>query len=402
MPRYKLTVAYDGTDFCGWQKQYPHAGGAGNEWTDFRADDPPEIFDRGVKMWAPERAATVEAEAGVASPTKPVTMEGKAEEAGVDDRARMELRTVQAVLERAIRLVVRQPVVLVGASRTDSGVHARGQVCAFTTQDREAAELASDTEPGIVSETDMRGGANEPGKADVQGGVWKRGVPEVTNFQRWGGGWPRERGTEALVRAINSRLPGDVLVRSAEAAEQGFDPISGATSKAYSYTIFNSRQRPLWERRRALHVWHALDPARMNEAAKLFVGEHDFAGFAAAGHGRATTVRTVFGCSVRSSPVEGVLPGEVDGQIITIDISGSGFLWNMVRIIAGTLMEAGKSDVRKPGEARMGLEQVRRAIETGDRRLAGPTSPAHGLCLEWIRYTDEDRGLAGAGLRVEG
>jgi tRNA pseudouridine38-40 synthase len=199
-----------------------------------------------------------------------------------------------------------------------------------------------------------------------------------TNHDRFGGGWPFERGVDALVRALNSRLPSDVLVRNAEVAAPDFDPISGATSKAYSYAIHNSRQRSLWDRRTSLHIWHELDAARMHEAAQVFVGEHDFAAFAAAGHGRLTTVRTVFSCAVRAEPVPATLPGEVGGQRITIDISGSGFLWNMVRIIAGTLVEIGRG--------RLSDDDVRAALTTGDRTRAGPTLPAHGLCLEWIRY----------------
>ncbi len=329
MPRYKLTIAYDGTDFCGWQKQFPHTDAVPGALTKFRADDPPE------------------AEFEITPARSDQPRDDSASDV-VDDRPRTELRTVQSVVERAVRLVVRQPVVLMGASRTDSGVHARGQVCAFSTIDtQQVVEGANSSEP-------------------------------QTNHDRFGGGWPAERGVDALVRALNSRLPSDVLVRNAEVVPADFDPIGGATSKAYSYTIHNSRQRSLWDRRTSLHVWHELDAARMHEAAQVFIGEHDFAGFAAAGHGRLTTVRTVFSCAVRAEPVEATLPGEVGGQRIIIDISGSGFLWNMVRIIAGTLVDAGKGGI-KP-------EQIREALRTGDRRLAGPTLPPHGLCLEWIKY----------------
>jgi tRNA pseudouridine38-40 synthase len=229
----------------------------------------------------------------------------------LDDRARVELRTVQAVVERAVRATVREPVVVMGASRTDSGVHARGQVAAFTCSD--------DGTRGI--------------------------------------GWPADRGTQPLVRALNSRLPHDVLVLDAQAVAADFNPIQGARSKAYSYTIWNSPVRPLWERRTALHVWTPLDVARMNDAAGLLVGEHDFAAFAAAGHGRLSTVRTV------------------------IDVVGSGFLWNMVRIIAGSLIEAGR--------ARIDNDRIVEALRSGRRELAGPTVQPHGLCLEWIKYAED-------------
>jgi tRNA pseudouridine38-40 synthase len=252
------------------------------------------------------------------------SLEGPATQ--LDDRARVDLRTVQEVVERAVRATVREPVIVMGASRTDSGVHARGQVAAFTCSD-------GDT----------------------------RGI-----------GWPADRGTEPLVRALNSRLPHDVLVLSAEPAAPDFNPIQGATSKAYSYTIWNSPVRPLWERRTALHIWSPLDIARMNDAARLLIGEHDFAAFAAAGHGRLSTVRTVFDCRVREEAAG------ADARRIVIDVIGSGFLWNMVRIIAGTLVEAGRG--------RIGNDRILEALRTGRRELAGPTVQPHGLCLEWIKY----------------
>ncbi|MBX3385244.1 MAG: tRNA pseudouridine synthase A [Phycisphaeraceae bacterium] len=343
MPRYKLTIAYDGTDFCGWQKQFPHADAVPGALTKFRADDPPVVGFGGVEG----EPACAEGRDGALADDCATNEE--------DDRPRAELRTVQAVVERAVRLVVRQPVTVMGASRTDSGVHARGQVCAFSTAE---------------------GGNALPEEGGSDNGEGR------TNFERFGGGWPAERGCDALVRALNARLPADVICRSAEVVADDFDPISGAKRKAYSYTIWNSTQRALWDRRNALHVWHALDVRRMNEAAQALVGEHDFAGFAAAGHGRLTTVRTVYSCAVRAERVvsagQVAMSGEVAAQRIVIDVSGNGFLWNMVRIIAGTLMEAGKGKI--------GPERIAEALRTGDRNLAGPTAPAHGLCLEWIRY----------------
>lgn len=296
MPRYKLTLAYDGTDFCGWQKQFPHEDAI---------TDAPRMSGAG---------------------SSPADSDGDSDQSGeeMSGRPRVELRTVQSVLERAVQRVVHQPVAILGASRTDSGVHANGQVAAFST----------------IAEEDARGR----------------------------GGWPAERGTPALVRAINSRLPRDVLVTGAEVVADDFNPIGGAVSKGYSYTIWNAQERTLWDRRTSLHVWQTLDVDLMQAAAEALVGEHDFAAFAAAGHGRATTVRTVHGCTVRS----------VRDRLIRIEVSGSGFLWNMVRIIAGTLVEAGK--------ARLTPDNIREALATGDRRKAGPTLPPHGLCLEWIRY----------------
>jgi tRNA pseudouridine38-40 synthase len=241
-----------------------------------------------------------------------------------------------------VRYVVREPVIVTGASRTDSGVHAAGQVAAFTTSE---------------------------------------GVDRSR-------GWPAERGTDALCRALNSRLPEDVSVVGAAVVADDFDPIRDAERKAYSYRLHVSRHRPTWDRRYVHHIWSTLDLEAMNAAAAPLVGEHDFAGFAAAGHGRMTTVRTIFACNVvkEEGPTDStpLPPGSLEALIPTrvrIDVVGNGFLWNMVRIIAGTLVDAGmgKGDPKR----------VRQALTTGDRRLAGPTLPAQGLRLEWIRYKGE-------------
>jgi tRNA pseudouridine38-40 synthase len=324
MPRYKLTIAYDGTNFCGWQKQEPPAGmevAAG------------KVLEEGSKA-AKQQNSKEEAGGDIA----PSTAGGQSgtEERAADEVPRIELRTVQAVVERAVREVVREPVQLLGASRTDAGVHARGQIAAFTCAD----------------------------------------------------GWPLDRGADKLVRAINSRLPEDVLIVNAEAVGEEFNPISDCTGKGYSYTLHVSENRSLWDRRFVHHVWVPLDVTRMNEAAARFIGEHDFAAFAAAGHGRVSTVRTVFECRVtgESGTAAQRQIGTADGERqavepcrVRIDVSGNGFLWNMVRIIAGTLVEVGRGKLTP--------DDVAAAIESKDRRKAGPTLPPTGLCLEWIRYS---------------
>jgi len=266
MPRYRLTIAYDGTDFHGWQRQEAPdvPGGAGG------------------------------------------------------DTAREGLRTVQDVLERAVRFVVREPITILGASRTDAGVHARAQTAAFTCSDE------------------------------------RTGPPD-----------------ERLSDAINSRLPEDALVVDARRTREDFDPISDCVAKGYRYLIHAHRRRPLWDRRFVHHVAHDLDAEAMAGAAGAFVGEHDFAAFAKAGHGRQTTVRTVHGCGV----------ARVNEEVIAIDVSGAGFLHNMVRIMAGTLVEVGRG--------RLTRADIEGALATGDRRRAGPTLPPTGLCLEWIRYRED-------------
>jgi tRNA pseudouridine38-40 synthase len=306
VPRYKLTLAYDGTDYCGWQRQEPPA---------------PESDGRPADQ-RPSRPAASK----VAGPAP----------ADEDGRARIALRTVQHTLEEAVAGVLRERVSVLGASRTDAGVHARGQVAAFTCGGEEG-----------------------------------------------GTGWPASRGCEGLLRAINGRLPEDVLVVGCEEARGDFDPIGGAVEKEYSYTLHVSPPpptglglRPLWDRRYVHHVWSALDVEAMRRSAGTLVGTHDFAGFAAAGHGRASTVRTIFACEV----VEGPGPlgaGEPDRRV-RIVIRGDGFLWNMVRIVAGTLVEAGRGRIL-PGD-------MPAILASRDRRRAGPTLPPTGLCLEWVRY----------------
>jgi tRNA pseudouridine38-40 synthase len=336
-----MTIAYDGTDFCGWQRQLGSAQRERAETARPAAGDRP--FDdrvsgaeRAPAADAPREERHAQGNEGDAN--------GNGGEAPPADRLEppstaTELRTVQGVVQAAVREVVREPVEVIGASRTDSGVHARGQVAAFTASD----------------------GADR------------------------GRGWPAERGTEPLLRAINSRLPEDVLARSIEVVSPRFDPIGDCVSKAYTYRLWVSPERPLWERRWVHHVWTRLDVERMREAAAEIVGEHDFAAFAAAGHGRLTTVRRVFECRVEATerPSAGATEGSVRNggepeQSIEIFVSGSGFLWHMVRIIAGTLYEVGRG--------RMDVAQVREALATGDRRKAGPTLPAKGLCLQWVRY----------------
>lgn len=307
VPRYKLTLAYDGTDFCGWQKQEPPAGS-------------------GVpagRVMPPD--GSIEGE------------DGSGTGVGRRGEGRMVLRTVQEVLERGLARVLRRRVVTLGASRTDAGVHARGQVVAFTCDDE---------------------------------------------------AWPVSRGLEGLRRALNGKLPEDVRVESVEVVDDGFDPVTGAVSKAYSYTLHISPDRPLWDRRVVHHVWTPLDVGAMREVADVLVGEHDFAGFAAAGHGRLTTVRRVLAVRVVEVDLgagDGASAAGWSGRV-RLEVEGTGFLWNMVRIMAGTLVEAGRG--------RIDVGRVREALRTGDRRLAGPTLPPTGLCLEWVRYAGGCGGVA--------
>lgn len=241
---------------------------------------------------------------------------------GDDDAGtRRPLRTVQHVLERAVQAVVREPVTVLGASRTDAGVHARGQVAAFTTT--------------------------------------------------------REIPIEKLPRAITSRLPRDCVVKNAEIVPDEFDPIRDAIAKCYRHRFVHScatEQRLLFARNFVTTTAYRLDPERMNEAARLLIGEHDFASFTRIAHGRENTVRTVFQCKVDASPRS--------KRRCEMEIIGNGFLYNMVRIIAGTLLEVGRGTIAP--------EQMPAILAAKDRSAAGPTLPPNGLCLMWIRYASPD------------
>jgi tRNA pseudouridine38-40 synthase len=299
MKRYKLTLAYDGTLFHGWQKQ---------------------IVSSSSAAVGPATPAIDPLAAPAGSPLDPPTMFDRPAQPAlrvVDPPPLNQLRTVQAVVERAIAETTAQPIKLVGASRTDAGVHAKGQVAHFD--------------------------AATP-------------IP-----------------TARLPHAINSRLPEDVEVLSAEEVPATFDAISDAVRKQYRYRLFNSSRRPLLLRHGVWHCWLKLDIDRMNAAAKRLIGTHDVAGLAAADHGRTSTVRTIFNCFVEQPAV--FLD---EGPQVHIVVEGSGFLYNMVRIIAGTLVEVGRG--------RFEPAVIDEILATGDRRKAGPTLPPQGLCLEWIQY----------------
>lgn len=313
-----LLIAYEGTGFCGWQRQEP-----------------------------PDALAKDQPPAPGAMPYKHTTPMIESRRDG-----RVALRTVQGVVERAVSDVVRHEVEVMGASRTDSGVHARGQVAAFTCHPLDENPTGRESPTLLAADKPLQPGA----------------------------GWPVSRGVDRLTMAINSRLPADVLVRSAQRVRPEFDPISDVISKAYSYTFHLSRSRPLFDRATVTHIWRdsPIDLDAMHAAAGLLVGEHDFASFAATGHGRLSTVRTVHRCTVTRLPVSEAT--DANAARIRIDIAGSGFLWNMVRIIAGTLLQVGLNQRT--------ADDVRTILLSKDRTKAGPTAGPEGLCLESITYRD--------------
>jgi len=224
------------------------------------------------------------------------------------------VRTVQGVVEQAVSEALGQRVVVQGASRTDAGVHALDQIAAFSAECR---------------------------------------IP-----------------LDRLARAITARLPDDVQVVSAHAAPDGFDPSIHCASKGYRYRIRHGvgadLPPPLFDRRLIWFTFHDLDSAAMRTAAPAFEGTHDFLAMTRVDHGRESTVRTVHQCRVR-------VGGPHD---LEIAVAGPGFLYNMVRIIAGTLVEVGRG--------RLAPEAIAAILASRDRRHAGPTLPPHGLRLEWI------------------
>lgn len=181
---------------------------------------------------------------------------------------------------------------------------------------------------------------------------------------------------EKIAFALNTMLPADIRIRESAAAPEGFHARFASCGKVYSYTFYNARHANAIGRQFTAHVPLALDARAMHEEAQSLLGTHDFAAFAASGSVVKSTVRTIYRVRV-----------DRRGDYVTLHVLGDGFLYNMVRIIAGTLMEVGT------GKREAGA--IARAIETGDRLALGQTAPAQGLTLECVLYAgEEDKALA--------
>lgn len=244
MKRVKLVVAYDGTNYHGWQVQ-----------------------DNGI--------------------------------------------TIEEVLNRTISELVQEDIKVIGASRTDAGVHACGNVAVFDTESRIPGDKFS--------------------------------------------------------FALNQRLPEDIRIQESCEVDADFHPRYADTVKTYEYNILNRRFELPTKRLYAVFCYYPMDIERMNQAAAYLVGEHDFKSFCSAGAQVQTTVRTIYAVNVTKAD-----------DMVHIRITGNGFLYNMVRIIAGTLMQVG-TGLMEP-------EQVKEILEARDRSKAGPTAVAKGLTLVEIRY----------------
>lgn len=222
--------------------------------------------------------------------------------------------TIESMLNRAIKSLTGEEIHVIGSSRTDSGVHAMGNVAVFDTEARMAAEKFS--------------------------------------------------------YALNQRLPDDIRIQNSCEVPLDFHPRYQKTVKTYEYRILN-REFPLPVYRLNTHfTYRPLDEKKMQQAASYLEGEHDFQSFCAAGAQVQTTVRTIYELQV-----------ERTGDMITIRITGNGFLYNMVRIIAGTLMKVGSGEWEP--------ERMKTILEGCDRSLAGPTAPAKGLTLMEIHFKGE-------------
>lgn len=269
MKKVKLIVAYDGTNYCGWQVQ-----------------------PNGV--------------------------------------------TVAEKLNEALTALLGEEIYVTGASRTDAGVHSLGNVCTFETNSRMPAEKIS--------------------------------------------------------FALNTYLPPDIAVQDSCEVPMSFHPRFSKSWKTYEYRILNCTFPNPCRRLDTLFYHYPLDVERMNRAAGYLVGEHDFKSFASIHTQSETTVRTVSDCTVTKEEKSANAGVGIDGMpnagkesdagkeegLITIRIRGNGFLYNMVRIIAGTLIEVG-SGRREP-------EEMLQILAAADRSAAGPTAPAHGLTMMGIEY----------------
>lgn len=175
---------------------------------------------------------------------------------------------------------------------------------------------------------------------------------------------------ETFAKALNAMLPSDIAVTAAEEAPVEFHARFWAVGKTYTYDIWTGRTRPVFERRYVYHYPHPLDIGHMREAAHVLIGRNDFASFQAAGSSAGTSVR-----EIRHLVIEERESG------VRLSVEADGFLYNMVRIIAGTLILIGRG--------KLSADQMRVILDARDRGHAGPTAPPEGLLLDKVHYRRE-------------
>ena len=221
--------------------------------------------------------------------------------------------TIEGVLNRELSRLLQEEIRVIGASRTDSGVHAKGAVAVFDTETR---------------------------------------IPP-----------------EKISYAVNKSLPEDIRVVGSREVSPEFHPRKTNCRKTYEYRIRHDAFPMPTERLYTHWVHTALDVDKMREATSYLIGRHDFASFCGTGAQVKSTVRTLTGIDIWR-----------DGDIVTIRVKGEGFLYNMVRIIAGTLIQVGNGQYPP--------ERVKKILDACDRSVSGPTAPAHGLTLMGIEFFD--------------
>lgn len=179
--------------------------------------------------------------------------------------------------------------------------------------------------------------------------------------------------TSALRRALNACLPADMAVLDAVDVAEGFHPIRDVVRKRYRYVIHDGSVRDVFRREYSWKMHVRLDVAAMDRAAQALTGTHDFRSFQTQGSPRKSTIRTVHQLTINRGD-------KAEADLVTIEIDANGFLYNMVRAIVGSLVEVGRG-VRSES-------WISEILVAADRRLAGPTAPAHGLCLVKVHYRE--------------
>lgn len=226
------------------------------------------------------------------------------------------------------------------------------------------------SQPGKVSiQTEIENAIKEITGEDVQliaSGRTDAGVHalgQVANFHT-----NTTIATKQIPYAINSKLPKSIVIKKAEEVEERFHSRYNCKLKTYRYIINNSEFPSALERYREFHMPYELDVKKMKKAIKFFEGEHDFAGFKSSGGSeKKSTVRVLSDCKVIEN-----------GSRIIIELTGNGFLYNMVRIISGTIVDIGLGKIP--------LEDIEEIIASKDRQRAGKTLPPHGLYLVKVEY----------------
>lgn len=223
--------------------------------------------------------------------------------------------TIEGELNQALCALMQEDIAVIGASRTDAGVHALCNIAVFDTESRIAPEK--------------------------------------------------------IAPALNARLPEDIRIQASVQVADDFHPRHCDTKKTYEYRIYMGKYENPIGRQYAHFVYVPLDVKKMQQAAAYLVGEHDFKSFCVAKAQVLTTVRTIYDIKVQR-----------EGNYLTIRICGSGFLFNMVRIIAGTLLEVGRGQIEP--------DQMKEILDARDRQAAGPTAPARGLTLVEFEFSGNE------------